>query len=597
MSTTEKRFKVGVGIQFPDNTYVDTATGLVGATGAQGLTGATGAYGATGIQGDQGGQGNVGATGATGVTGNIGSTGATGIQGDQGSTGAQGNQGSTGAQGATGSAGSNGNIGSTGATGVTGNQGATGATGTAGSNGLGYGQLTSTSSITPATGNKTFTVNVDSSTTAYAPGAQVKVNSPGQSGSMNGGISSYSGTSMTINIGYNSMSGGPYTSWYINLSGVNGNIGSTGATGVTGNQGATGNDGPTGATGVTGNIGSTGATGVTGNIGSTGATGVTGNIGATGATGVTGNIGSTGATGVTGNIGSTGATGVTGNIGATGATGVIGPQGEPGQNGTSVVIIDSEAGPVDNVYLLTEYPSAVAGNGIIDESTGFLWVFGGTTWASVGQIKGDKGNIGSTGATGVTGNIGSTGATGVTGNIGSTGAQGATGVTGNDGSTGATGVTGNIGATGASGPGANQTLNTTSTVTFKNVYIPEGDANTTRTVIDGDSFKVSTYYLQNITGTSVVSLSSIPAGNYTTVKYLIQATDTISGTTRIHSQEMTCVYANGDLFETEYGIIYSDASLGDFNNVFASGNIVLRYTPANDITSVDIVVYLTSIAV
>ena len=446
MSTTEKRFKVGVGIQFPDNTYVDTATGLVGATGAQGLTGATGAYGATGIQGDQGGQGNVGATGATGVTGNIGSTGATGIQGDQGSTGAQGNQGSTGAQGATGSAGSNGNIGSTGATGVTGNQGATGATGTAGSNGLGYGQLTSTSSITPATGNKTFTVNVDSSTTAYAPGAQVKVNSPGQSGSMNGGISSYSGTSMTINIGYNSMSGGPYTSWYINLSGVNGNIGSTGATGVTGNQGATGNDGPTGATGVTGNIGSTGATGVTGNIGSTGA-------------------------------------------------------------------------------------------------------------------------------------------------------QGATGVTGNDGSTGATGVTGNIGATGASGPGANQTLNTTSTVTFKNVYIPEGDANTTRTVIDGDSFKVSTYYLQNITGTSVVSLSSIPAGNYTTVKYLIQATDTISGTTRIHSQEMTCVYANGDLFETEYGIIYSDASLGDFNNVFASGNIVLRYTPANDITSVDIVVYLTSIAV
>lgn len=50
---------------------------------------------------------------------------------------------------------------------------------------------------------------------------------------------------------------------------------------------------------------------------------------------------------------------------------------------------------------------------------------------------------------------------------GATGATGATGISGNTGPTGATG----IGATGASGPGANQLLNTNSSVTFSNVSV------------------------------------------------------------------------------------------------------------------------------
>ena len=50
---------------------------------------------------------------------------------------------------------------------------------------------------------------------------------------------------------------------------------------------------------------------------------------------------------------------------------------------------------------------------------------------------------------------------------GATGATGATGLTGNTGPTGATG----IGATGASGPGANQLLNTNSSVTFSNLTV------------------------------------------------------------------------------------------------------------------------------
>ena len=512
MSTTEKRFKVGLGLQFPDGTYVDTATGLVGATGAQGQTGATGAHGATGAQGDQGTQGNVGATGATGVTGNIGSTGATGVQGDQGATGSQGLTGATGAQGATGSAGSNGNTGATGATGVTGLTGSTGATGTAGSNGLGYGQLTSSSSITPGTGNKTFTVSVDSSTTAYAAGAQVKVNSPGQSGAMYGGISSYSGTSMTINIGYNSMTGGPYTSWYINLSGA---VGSTGPTGNTGNQGSTGatgqtgNVGSTGATGVTGptgNVGATGATGVTGNdgnIGSTGATGVTGNIGSTGATGVTGNMGSTGATGVTGNdghIGSTGATGVTGNIGATGATGVTGNTGATGSTGPTGATGSQGPQGVSNSIFLYQTDTAnhstatYPGNGNVDWDNAtqvsathimlshltndnldidiYLALLQNSQEFVI-QDANDSANYQTWRITGTPTNTtsganswwvipvalvnsGGTGTTNFPNNhalfVGLiAGAQGATGATGYQGATGATGNDGNIGATGATG--------------------------------------------------------------------------------------------------------------------------------------------------
>jgi hypothetical protein len=510
MSTTEKYFKVGVGIQFPDLTYVTTANGLVGATGPQGATGATGYQGATGVTGNNG---------ATGVTGLDGATGATGLTGDQGATGA---------------------------TGLTGDQGATGATGLDGATG--------------ATGPQGTVYTFIGTWVQGSYNANTVAVSP-----IDG--NTYVST-VVINNVYTDPSADP-TEWTLYASrGIGGNAGATGATG------------PQGATGPTGNDGATGA------------------------------------------------------------------------NGTSVVIIGSEAGPVDNAYLLGEYPGAIAGNGIIDESTGYLWVFGGTTWASVGQIKGDQGLQGATGATGPQG---ATGATGPTGNDGATGVfptpmnsvldADLAIVLNNSGSpvtsdygvtvdpfTGAVkagrflaaqitspGIDGGYSFTSDGGfdtgmfSSADGYLqfynNNTKTVEVTNagwifeqkvqapsVYIPEGDADLTRSVIDGDSFKISTYYSNAITGTSIVPLSQVPAGTYTTVKYLIQAIDTASGTTRIHSQEMTCVYANGDLFETEYGIIYSDTSLGDFNNVISGSNIVLRYTPAVGITSVNIVVYITSIA-
>jgi len=129
------------------------------------------------------------------------------------------------------------------------------------------------------------------------------------------------------------------------------------------------------------------------------------------------------------------------------------------------------------------------------------------------------------------------------------------------------------------------------------LVIPEGSEAVTRAVIDLDSVKAYTYYKSGISGAGVVSLSSINPSTYTTVKYLIQAIDNNSGTTKIHSQEMTAVYANGNLYESEYGIVQSDTSLGDFTNTISSGNIVLQFTPAAGITSVSIVLYLTAIHV
>jgi hypothetical protein len=259
-----------------------------------------------------------------------------------------------------------------------------------------------------------------------------------------------------------------YKYWFRN--GVNdidlvefiGGLGSTGATGASGFPGATGATGPIGATGATGFIGSTGSTGFIGGTGATGAAGGTGATGFIGSTGATGFIGSTGSTGFIGGTGSTGfiggtgstgfiggtgstgfigGTGSTGFIGGTGSTGFIGGTGATGPAGTSVTIVGSLAlTPGTEITQLNNvsnpwYPPQ-SGYGVIDSNTGNLWVYNGTTWNNVGQIRGPQGATG----------VGGTGATGFVGTTGATGPIGATGATGLIGGTGATGFTGATGA-------------------------------------------------------------------------------------------------------------------------------------------------------
>ena len=255
--------------------------------------------------------------------------------------------------------------------------------------------------------------------------------------------------------------------------------GPTGVTGPTGNAatvsiGTITSTGPTGIPSVT-NVGTTTAAlldfilkqGVTGPTGPAGPTTITlGTITATGPTGsplITNSGTSTdlvlnftlkqGPVGETGPAGPTGPTGVAGATGPTGV-GITGPTGTAGADGTGVSILGSYA---SLSALQTAHPSGQTGDAYL--VNGELYVWTGSAWTNVGNIKGPTGSTGSTGPTGSNGATGPTGSTGPTGANGSS-IQGATGPTGTPGATGPTGATGATGfgatgptgATGATGP-------------------------------------------------------------------------------------------------------------------------------------------------
>jgi len=227
---------------------------------------------------------------------------------------------------------------------------------------------------------------------------------------MVGTVSSYSGTTLTMNVGYVSGSG-TYTSWVFLLTGftgATGAVGNDGATGVTGNAGATGSTGPQGATGVTGFDGATGSTGpqgiqgVKGDTGNQGATGAQGNtgatgIGSTGATGPAGAPGNDGYMGATGSAGATGPAGATG-VGLVGATGSAGGVGATGPSGTGATGATGPSGATgvfstgETVYSGWNNPVA-AGTYKVDISSGTVhkmtlggnFVFDGFTNVSTGQ--------------------------------------------------------------------------------------------------------------------------------------------------------------------------------------------------------------------
>ena len=414
-----------------------TATFIVGPTGA---TGAVGVTGATGIQGVIGVSGATGAVGVTGATG-VGITGATGVVGVTGATGAVGVTGATGVQGVVGV------TGATGIQGVIGVSGATGVVGVTGATGAGY-YATSTTSFLIGTGSKAFTTQAN---LAYVVGQYVRVVSTvTPTNWMEGQVTAYTGTTLTVNVTLTSGSG-TLASWNISAAGIQGVIGVSGATGVVG---------VTGATGVQGVIGVSGATGVQGVVGVSGATGVQGVIGVSGATGVVGVTGATGAsyagTSVTTNTIGTGSKTFTtqanlayafgaylrvfnaSNIWMTGS--VISYSGT-----TLSISVDRTSG--SGSY--SAWNISVSGDQGATGPTGaqgVIGVSGATGIQGVVGVTGATGVVGVTGATGVQGVIGVSGATGIQGVVGVTGATGVQGVIGVSGATGVVGVTGATGS-------------------------------------------------------------------------------------------------------------------------------------------------------
>jgi hypothetical protein len=284
------------------------------------LTGDQGSVGPTGVQGSIGPQGPTGAVGAAGPTGADSTV--------VGPTGPQGPAGPTGADGVLGGTGATGPIGPTGAQGV---QGDTGATGNDGATGEGDKYATSSSDTeTIATGSVTFTVAAGLS---YSVG-QSAIAAYNASNKMEGDVTSYSGTSLIINV-TSTTGSGSHSSWDINLSGAAGPKGEDGTDGSVGPTGPQGPVGPTGAAGTNGATGAAGPTGAAGAVGAAGATGVAGAAGAVGATGAQGPKGDDGPQGAQGPRGDDGPQGPVGPRGPNGATGAAGPTGAAGAAGAA----------------------------------------------------------------------------------------------------------------------------------------------------------------------------------------------------------------------------------------------------------------------
>ena len=188
--------------------------------------------------------------------------------------------------------------------------------------------------------------------------------------------------------------------------------------------------------------------------GDTGETGPKGDKGDKGDTGATGSKGDKGDTGATGAKGEQGLKGDTGDTGAVGPAGQTGPKGDTGATGASVSIKGSY-----NTYeeLIDEHPTGNDGDSYLVNRS--LYVWNGTSWENVGNIKGEKGDTGPQGIQGIKGDTGETGGTGfspivnvdhVTGHIIITTEDGSSTISFSElkGDTGSQGVKGDTGDTG-----------------------------------------------------------------------------------------------------------------------------------------------------
>ena len=336
--------------------------------------------------GPTGPQGPAGPTGATGATGPQGPTGATGATGPQGPTGAASTvAGPTGATGATGPQGPQGLKGDTGATGATGPQGPQGLQGIQGVKG-------DTGTALTILGN-------------YAtPSAFAAANLVGNAGD----------AWLILSTGILMVWDTVTSSWFDagDLQGPQGPVGATGPQGPQGLKGDTGATGATGPQGPQGPQGSVGPQGTTGLTGSQGPQGPQGDTGATGPQGSKATFSITSSTPpanpVDGQAWFNSTNGKsytyydsfwveTGSSlsGPAGEAGPQGPQGPAGPQGVSINLKSSS---------LTVAALPLTGNSLNDarivEADGDLYVWGGSSWTSAGQIVGPQGPAGPQGPEG-----------------------------------------------------------------------------------------------------------------------------------------------------------------------------------------------------
>ena len=394
---------------------VQGAFGSTGSQGVQGSDGAQGVQGTLGAQGSQGVQGVQGADGAQGVQGTLGAQGSQGVQGVQGADGAQGIQGATGtgtqgsqgvqgtvgAQGSQGLSGEYAGIGAQGAQGIQGAQGPIGLAGVQGAEGVGYLNVTSSTTLTPSVNSSAIiTVNQQG---AFITGSRVRVFGSGTSQYFEGTIAGMAGdpvgTLWNISVEY-VYPGTQGSNWTISIAGDVGSQGIQGAQGVQGADGAQGIQGATG-TGTQGSQGVQGAQGLDGAYAAIGYQGVQGAFGSAGTQGVQGAAGSSGSAGTQGVQGAAGSSGSAGTQGVQGAQGLdgayagIGYQGVQGAAGSTTLTVKEVAsqGGVANVTVNSVNEirfNNASGFNVTDEGSGVAFVDLGSTfnpWEVDGQTS------------------------------------------------------------------------------------------------------------------------------------------------------------------------------------------------------------------
>jgi hypothetical protein len=125
---------------------------------------------------------------------------------------------------------------------------------------------------------------------------------------------------------------GTYSTWEIIASGAAGNDGTSGTSGINGTSGTSGVSGSSGVSGTSGSSGLSGSSGSSGINGTSGSSGLTGTSGTSGVNGTSGLSGTSGTSGVNGTSGTSGASG------SSGSSGVNGSSGSSGTSGTSVSV-------------------------------------------------------------------------------------------------------------------------------------------------------------------------------------------------------------------------------------------------------------------
>ena len=204
-------------------------------------------------------------------------------------------------------------------------------------------------------------------------------------------------------------------------------------------------------------------------------------------------------------------------------------------------------------------------------STGTLWydtvdgrtfIYYDDTWVDAspggagGGGAGGQGPRGYSGYSGISGYSGSNGSSGYSGSNGSSGYSGSNGSNGSSGYSGMSGYSGvgTSGYSGASGPGADQDLNTTSTVTFSELHIT--NTLTAATIVtDGIGGDIS--------GVNNITAISVTATNITMLGPLIVRTfsDSSARDAGVPAPIYGTIVLVGTIFQG-----YTSAGWVDFNN-------------------------------